>query len=571
MQTGPKADTSAAYNLFNPILMKERTIRLGLQHFLLAFCLLADVAVLAQAAASPTTTAPSVRAGNVAEQASGGSARGVCVPCIRAHMEFLASDALRGRGSGTPDELLAATYVAAQLEQYGVAPAGDHGTYIQQAPVIRQKLSAPPTLWFMTPGDGIPAQRIQWTHGKEMLALSLADTQFEGPLKTIDTDRGDASLQEVAPPSRRLSGGRPRPPFGRQDASATRERISFAQSRHQKTTAVAAANQHAIVLIRGTDAGKIRAARLSAEESGAIAVFVPARGDDLLHWEERAKELPKLPLRLAGTSGGPALGEGSRNEFALSNEAMASLNGIPDGTTFYLETTSAPPEKSSSWNAVGKITGSDPRLRKSVILLSAHLDHLGMGPPVNGDAIYHGADDDASGVTAVLEVARVLARGPKPRRTVVFALFGSEEDGGLGSSWFEAHPPVPLANIAANLEFEMIGRRDPKYPDDSLWLSGWDRTNLGPALAAHGAKLVKDERPEEHFFVRSDNYVFAKKGVVAQTASSFGLHADYHQPSDDLAHIDFQHMRVVIASLIESVEWLVNSEFRPRWVDGGRP
>ena len=178
--------------------MKERTIRLGLQQFLLAFCLLADVAVLAQAAASPTTTAPSVRAGNVAEQASGGSAPSVCARCIRAHMEFLASDALRGRGSGTPDELLAATYVAAQLEQYGVAPAGDHGTYIQQAPVIRQKLSAPPTLWFMTPGDGIPAQRIQWTHGKEMLVLSLSDSEFKGRLKSIDTDRDGASLEQMS-------------------------------------------------------------------------------------------------------------------------------------------------------------------------------------------------------------------------------------------------------------------------------------------------------------------------------------------------------------------------------------
>jgi aminopeptidase YwaD len=523
--------------------MKERTIRLGLQHFLLAFCLLADVAVLAQAAASPTTTAPSVHAGNVAEQASGGPAPSVCARCIRAHMEFLASDALRGRGSGTPDELLAATYVAAQLEQYGVAPAGDHGTYIQQAQVIRQKLSAPPTLWFMTPGDGIPAQRIQWTHGKEMLVLSLSDSEFNGRLKSIDTDRDGASL----------------------------EQMSFSEIRKQDASETTADTRGAVVLIRGKDSRKVRAAALAAEESGAIAVLVPASGEHLLHWDERAKELPKLPLKLEGVSGGPALGESSRNEFALSDEAMASLNGIPDGTTFYLETSTAPPEKSSTWNAVGKITGSDPRLRNSVILLSAHLDHLGIGPPVNGDAIYNGADDDASGTTAVLEVARVLARGPKPKRTVVFAVFGSEEDGGLGSSWFEAHPPVPLANVAANLEFEMIGRRDPKYPDDSLWLSGWDRTNLGPALAAHGAKVVKDERPEEHFFMRSDNYVFAKKGVVAQTASSFGLHADYHQPSDDLAHIDFQHMRVVIASLIESIEWLVNSEFRPRWVDGGRP
>ena len=116
----------------------------------------------------------------------------------------------------------------------------------------------------------------------------------------------------------------------------------------------------------------------------------------------------------------------------------------------------------------------------------------------------------------------------------------------MGSTWFQGHPPVPLDKIAANLEFEMIGRPDPKYAADKLWLTGWERSNLGPALAAHGAKLEGDKRPEEHFFMRSDNYVLAKKGVVAQTVSSFGLHKDYHQPSDDLEHIDFPHMTEAI-------------------------
>jgi len=190
---------------------------------------------------------------------------------------------------------------------------------------------------------------------------------------------------------------------------------------------------------------------------------------------------------------------------------------------------------------------------------------------VKGDSIYNGADDDASGTTAVLELARVLGSGPKPRHTVILAFFGSEEAGGLGSMWFLAHPPVPLSEIATNLEFEMIGRRDPKYPGDTLWLTGWDRTNLGPALAAHGARLAADSRPEQHFFMRSDNYLLAKKGVVAQTISSFGLHADYHQPSDDLAHIDFKHMTAAISSLMGPVEWLVNSSFRPEWRPGGKP
>jgi Zn-dependent M28 family amino/carboxypeptidase len=99
------------------------------------------------------------------------------------------------------------------------------------------------------------------------------------------------------------------------------------------------------------------------------------------------------------------------------------------------------------------------------------LDHLGIGVPVNGDDIYNGADDDASGTTAVLEIARVLGRGQRPRRTVLFALFGSEEMGALGSTYFRDHPPVPLKEIAASLEFEMIGRPDPAVKDDTLWLT----------------------------------------------------------------------------------------------------
>ena len=309
------------------------------------------------------------------------SAPAACSACIRAHEEFLASDAMRGRGSGTHDELVAATYVGAELRAYGIAPAGDEGGYIQSVPLSKNTLN------------------------------------------------------------------------GLQTAEIT-----------------------------------------------------PATG-----------------------------------------------------------------EKSFTWNAVGILWGSDAKLRHEAVLLSAHLDHVGIGRPVNGDSIYNGADDDASGVTAVLELARVLGAGPPPRRTVIFALFGSEETGGLGSTYFREHPPVPLKEIAANLEFEMIGRPDPKVEADTLWLTGWERSNLGPTLAAHGAHLVANPHSGQHFFARSDNYVLAQKGVVAQTVSSYGLHADYHRPSDDIAHLDFKHMEAAIGSMLGPMEWLVNSDFTPAWNPGGRP
>src|SRR4030095_92062 len=107
---------------------------------------------------------------------------------------------------------------------------------------------------------------------------------------------------------------------------------------------------------------------------------------------------------------------------------------------------------------------------------------------------------------------------------------------------FIDRPPVPLANIVANLEFEMIGRPDSSVPARTLWLTGYERSNLGPELARRGARLVADPHPQQNFFTRSDNYVLALRGVVAHTVSSFGLHTDYHRPSDDITKIDFPFM-----------------------------
>jgi Zn-dependent M28 family amino/carboxypeptidase len=194
-----------------------------------------------------------------------------------------------------------------------------------------------------------------------------------------------------------------------------------------------------------------------------------------------------------------------------------------------------------------------------------------VGKPVDGDGIYNGADDDASGCVAVLQLARALARGLRPRRTVVFAFFGSEETGGQGDQYFLEHPPVPLANIVANLEFEMIGRPDPAVKPDQLWLTGYHLSNLGPQLALHGAKLVADPHPAQQFFQRSDNYALAQKGIIAHTVSSYGLHRDYHRPSDDISRIDFAHMEQAIQSMIVPLKWLANSTFKPLWAEGRKP
>ena len=232
----------------------------------------------------------------------------------------------------------------------------------------------------------------------------------------------------------------------------------------------------------------------------------------------------------------------------------------------------APADRFETWNAVAILPGTDPKLKSEVILLTAHLDHLGIAKqPVNGDAIYNGADDDASGTTAVLNLARYLAHAKPPKRTVVFALFGAEEFGGLGSQAFLAHPPIPLTSIVANLEFEMIGRSDSAVPEGTLWLTGFERSTLGLELAKHGAHLVQDPHPKENFFMRSDNYGLALEGIIAHTVSSYGLHTDYHQVTDEVTTIDFKHMTTAIASMEGPVEWLIDTNWKPMWNPGGKP
>lgn len=442
----------------------------------------------------------------------------VCVRCIRAHMDFLASDALRGRGSGTQDELVAATYIASAFEQYGIEPAGDSGGFIQRATVIRHPVVAPPRLTFNTSGLGSPT--IAWVHGREFLALELAEADVSGPLQKFNASRAPA-VKPGAFVFVTTSGGQ------------NTEQLAF---------------------------------QLASE--GARAVIVPESPRLRARWKGLAAKAPSLPVQVEGS---PAGGMGPRfTVLGVTPSAATQLARVRNGTMLRIHARTGKAEQTYTWNVVGKITGTHPGQHDD-ILLAAHLDHLGIGAPIHGDNIYNGADDDASGTTAVIELARALAALPKPRRTVIFALFGSEEKGGLGSIYFREHSPVPLKDIAAYLEFEMIGRPDPAVPRDTLWLTGWNRTNLGPELAKHGAHLVGDPHTAEDFFRRSDNYVFAKQGVVAQTISSYGLHGDYHQPSDDLSHIDFQHMDEAIESMLGPVIWLANSDFVPHWSEGGQP
>ena len=245
----------------------------------------------------------------------------------------------------------------------------------------------------------------------------------------------------------------------------------------------------------------------------------------------------------------------------------------PEGETLRLEGSSpadSVARKITDYNLIGFIRGSDPALREQVVVLGAHYDHVGIGKPVAGDSIYNGADDDASGVAAVLVAARALAKAPA-RRTVMILLASGEESGVLGTQWYLRQPKVPLAATVADLEVEMVGRPDSLAGGPGkLWLTGFERSSMGPAFAAAGLPVVADPRPEFKFFERSDNIVFALQGIPAHTLSSFGLHDDYHQPSDEVERIDFAHLAQAADVVARAIRLLADGP-APTWRPGGRP
>jgi Zn-dependent M28 family amino/carboxypeptidase len=222
-------------------------------------------------------------------------------------------------------------------------------------------------------------------------------------------------------------------------------------------------------------------------------------------------------------------------------------------------------------NVTGMIRGTDPVLRDEVVLVLAHYDHVGIGRAVEGDSIYNGADDDASGVVAVLEIARLLQEAGGARRTVVFSAMTGEEMGLLGAREYIARPPVPLEHTVAVLVIEMIGRPDSLAGGAGKgWLTGYERSTMGDVLRDNGIPIVADPRPTQNFFRRSDNFAFARIGIPAHTLSSYNLHTDYHRPSDEADAMDFDHMTAVITAAARGVQVLANGE-RPDWHPGQRP
>jgi hypothetical protein len=516
-----------------------------------------------------------------------------------AHIQFLADDKLQGRDVGTDGYREAVKYVADKMETYGLKPAGTDG-YLQNVKFeTRQLVDDQSSIAIVRDGIATQLERADATiSARADLAPALeAPMVFVGyglripeagydELAGLDL-RGKIAVYVNAPGPVETTG-----PVKSHFGSAT-ERWNTLQAagaigsasimvpragaaRGGAATDDPASNGDAATTGRGSQGGRGGAA--AGGGRGPQRAFLLA--DPMLQ-ESTGQKLAFTITR----RGGEKFFDGSGHTFdeifklALENRALPKFplaGTLRSRTAIRREFVEAP-------NVAGILEGSDPKLKNEYVIMSAHLDHVGVGRAVNGDSIYNGAMDDASGIASVLEIARLMKEsGMKPKRSVIFLAVTAEEKGELGSRYFAMRPTVDRKQIVADINLDMFM---PLFPLKFLEVQGLAESTLGDDIRAvakaAGVEVQADKEPDQNRFVRSDQYSFIRNGVPAlafKFGYEFGTPEDkvfhdwirdrYHKPSDDLnqpvdkaAAAQFNH---IIANLLETV---ADAPSRPRWKD----
>ncbi len=456
---------------------------------------------------------------------------------MKAHVMFLASDAMRGREAGSPEYDIAAEYVAAQFYAAGLKPGGDEGGFLQKVPLVSYKAAGQGSaVW--TPAGGQPQTLVFGEDYVPAANPAKAETSVSAPVVFVGYGLDAPTLGQTDYRGVDVRGkvvafvaGAP--------ASLGGEERAFLGSPAAKQKFAAAHGAIGAVQIGGGRYGTVRSlaqgydrARMTwARPDGSG--FVDNAGTPML-----ATLSPEGAAKLFGKNWA-----GIAAEMGKTAPKFRPLTAT--GTLTVATKTTLTPAASS--NVIGMIPGSDPQVGKEVVVLSSHLDHLGVGRAVNGDTIYNGALDDAVGIASLIEEAkRFTANGTPPRRTILFMAVTAEEKGLIGSDYFANHPTVPKANIVAdvNLDMPML-----LYKFEDMVVYGAERSTLGPivrrAVESAGVVLSPDPLPEQGIFVRSDHFRFVQQGIPAvflwpgakgpgKAAIDDFMANRYHKPGDDL-------------------------------------
>lgn len=482
-----------------------------------------------------------------------------------AHIEYLAGDALEGRLAGSPGHKKAAEYVASKFDQYGLKPAGGKGSYLQPVPFEVRVLNEPASSFdLITNGKAravklgeeanlsvridkpaaVDAEAVFVGHalripeaniddlagidlkGKIAVYLSGAPKRVPGPLA--------AHSQTTAERWKTLRAAGAIGTLSLADPATTD--IPWSRSTLRRLDPSVRLTEPALIDNVGTQI----AAAMNPEHADLFFEGTGHTSKELLELHRADKPLPKFPLKFR-----------IRAKTAFSAKAITSDN----------------------------VAALLPGATKETVVITAHLDHLGVGGEVNGDKIYNGAMDNASGVAAVLEMARSLA-GKKPKRNILFAAVTGEEHGLLGSKYFAAHLPVPAQDVVADVNLDMFL---PILPLKALTVYGLDESDLGDEFAAlaekFGVKAERDPQPARNIFIRSDQYSFIRRGVPALSFKVHAypgtpemkvmedwLHNRYHAPSDDLKQPVNMETAAKFNKLLGTfIEEVANRPTRPSW------
>ncbi|MDZ4798715.1 MAG: M28 family peptidase [Bryobacteraceae bacterium] len=499
---------------------------------------------------------------------------------IKAHVRFLSSDLLEGRGVGQRGGQLAEEYLAATLAGYGVRPAGDRGTWFQTVPMVGMTTLPESTLTVSKGGKSVPLTFLNDFVGtanvQEAVVRLDADLVFVGHgIVSAGEKWDDYKGVDVKGKIVVLFTNEPQPDNpavfkGRTLTYAGRWTYKFEEAARQGAAGC-------IIIHTTPTAGY---------------------GWEVVRnsWGKESPQLLREPGKHALSLAAWVTGEAGARLLALAGHSVAELlkaadspnfRPIPLGARLKGELRSTL-RRIESRNVLGRIEGSDAAHKNETVLFTAHWDHLGVAIPVKGDAIYNGAIDNATGCGVVLEQARVFAQmANRPKRSIVFAFWTAEESGLLGAEYYSAHPVFPPNTTAANINYDAL---KPSARTRDVVVTGAERTTMWPmvqeAARRFDLEVAPDARPEQGSFYRSDHFMLARIGIPAFKVSLgtrvFGKADDfaaqefrdyntnhYHQPSDEF------HENWDFASLEQAARFgyllglnVANSDVLPKWNPG---
>jgi hypothetical protein len=500
---------------------------------------------------------------------------------IRAHVRFLSDDLLEGRGTGTRGYDIAATYVASWLEGLGLEPAGAENSFFQPFETVEESLVAGSARVSVSGGGDL---EVLESPGDYLMSGSYVDEEnlVTGPVTFVgfgvsapEMGYDDLAGMDLEGHVVLLFSGAPE--------SFSHDLRAYYSSGEVKYRTLAARGVSGVIALRT----RAMASKYSWDDTVRSYGF---RGMRWVGPDGRVKGVyPGLNVGLSLSRAGLdklLTGTGIRPD-DLYDQAESGVPGSrPLGREIRVERRSTQARHTTS-NVAAILPGADPALRDEYVAITAHLDHIGVGPAMDGDTIYNGAYDNATGIAVMLEVARALAGdGRRPARSVMFLAVSGEEQGLLGSDYYSEYPSVPIEHIVANVNLDM-----PLfiYPLADVVAFGAEHSTLdrhvSEAAGRAGLELSPDPMPEEVLFIRSDQYSFVKKGIPAiffvpgfrssDPSIDAGvlftefLQTYYHKPSDDLS-LPFlgDAAEMFTAANYYLIRSIADAPERPAWKQG---